>query len=131
MNDIFKIIGIGLMGGVLSLIIKEHRKEYAIFVGIVTSLIIISMSFDIIISIVRRFNNISDTIGIDNNYIEVIIKTVGISYVMEFASEILKDAGEAAIASKITLFGKLTILNLAFPLVFDFLEVCINAINSI
>ena len=30
--DIFKIIGVGLIGGILSMTVKQYKKEYALLV---------------------------------------------------------------------------------------------------
>ena len=39
--DIFKIIGVGLVGGVLSMTVKQYKKEYAILVGLATVVVIL------------------------------------------------------------------------------------------
>ena len=35
--DIFKIIGVGLIGGILSMTVKQYKKEYALLVALATS----------------------------------------------------------------------------------------------
>ena len=50
------------------------------------------------------------------------IKMVGITYVAEFAMNICKDAGYAAVGNQIELFAKLSILVLSIPVLTVFLE---------
>ncbi len=42
--DIFKIIGIGIVGGVLSITVKQYRREYAVMVGLATILAILFLT---------------------------------------------------------------------------------------
>lgn len=63
-------------------------------------------------------------------YIETILKIIGIAYIAEFASQITKDAGQGAIASKIELGGKILILAMAIPILSVLIETIIQMIPS-
>lgn len=54
------------------------------------------------------------------------IKIVGIAYIAEFGSEICKDAGQSAIATKIELAGKVIIAALAFPIIASLLDLIVR-----
>lgn len=60
--------------------------------------------------------------AVDQTYITLILKMVGITYVAEFAMNICKDAGYAAVGNQIELFAKLSILVLSIPVLTVFLE---------
>ncbi len=45
------------------------------------------------------------------------MKIIGIAYVAEFGAQIVRDAGQESIASKIELAGKIFILVLAIPII--------------
>ena len=57
---------------------------------------------------------------VDNSY--EVASIVGITYVAEFAMNICKDAGYAAVGNQIELFAKLSILVLSIPVLTVFLE---------
>lgn len=61
-------------------------------------------------------------VAVDQTYITLILKMVGITYVAEFAMNICKDAGYAAVGNQIELFAKLSILVLSIPVLTVFLE---------
>jgi stage III sporulation protein AD len=63
-------------------------------------------------------------------YVETILKIIGIAYIAEFAAQITKDAGQGAIASKIELGGKITILAMAIPILTLLIETIIKMIPS-
>jgi stage III sporulation protein AD len=72
-----------------------------------------------IMSVVDRLNSY---ISIDQGYLLILFKLIGIAYVCEFASGISRDAGYGAIASQIELLGKLTMLAVSLPVLLAVLE---------
>lgn len=131
MTELFKIIGVAISGGVLAVFLKGYKKEYAMLVGLVTSVVILILALDMVSALVEEFIKLTDKTGINREYIEIIVKTLGIAYISEFGAQLLKDAGENSIASKVELGGKVSILCITLPIISNFLEVCINAVNSI
>ena len=129
--DIFKIIGIGLAGGVLTMTVRHLRPEYGVLTGLITVAVMLSFTLDAIYPAISQISEITDRTGLDAKYVAAVVKVVGIAYVSQFGSEVLRDSGENAIASKVELAGKVVILGLTLPIVKEFLEVCINALSAI
>ena len=115
--DIFKIIGVGLIGGILSMTVKQYKKEYALLDTLETAISQISL--------------ITEKSGVDTRYFTAVMKVVGVAYITQFGAEILRDGGEGAIALKVELAGKVFILGLTLPIVTEFLEVCVNALSAV
>ena len=129
--DIFKIIGIGLAGGLLSMAVKQYRKEYAVLVGLATVTVILFLMLDTLSAAIESIQLITEKSGVDTRYFTAVMKVVGVAYVTQYGAEILRDGGERAIALKVELAGKVFILGLTLPIVTDFLEVCINALSLV
>ena len=127
--SIFQIIGIGIISAVLSVLIKQHRPELAIFLPIAGSILIIFCIIPHLKSVLYVFENITESAGIDNEYIKIVIKVIGVAYICQFASDICKDAGELSIASKIDFGGKILILSLSMPIIYSLLELIKKIIN--
>lgn len=129
--SIFKIIGIGLVGGILSVAVRQYKKEYSMLVGLATLIVILICTIDTIGEVISGIKAITDKSGVDTKYFVAVMKVVGVAYVTQFGSEILRDSGENAIAVKVEMAGKLFILGLTVPIISEFLEVCINAISLV
>ena len=127
--SVFQIIGIGLISTVLSVLIKQHRAELAMFLPIAGSILIIFCILPHLKSVLYLFENISESAGINNQYIKIVIKVIGVAYICQFASDLCKDAGELSIASKIEFAGKVLILSLSMPIIYSLLELIKNIIN--
>ena len=129
--SIFKIIGIGLVGGILSVAVRQYKKEYSMLVGLATLIVILICTIDTIGEVISGIKAITDKSGVDTKYFVAVMKVVGVAYVTQFGSESLRDSGENAIAVKVEMAGKLFILGLTVPIISEFLEVCINAISLV
>ena len=67
--------------------------------------------------------------GVNLFHIEIVLKIIGISYICQFAADICKDAGEASIAGKIELGGKIIIISLSMPIIYNLLDLVNHIIN--
>ncbi len=121
--DIFKIVGIGLSAAVLAVFIKNWRSEIAIQISLVAAAIIFFIAVPYLKIIFQMFRDISNRIGLDVKYINLVLKVIGIAYVAQFGAELCRDSGESALASKIEFGGKIIIVTLSMPVLYSFLEI--------
>ena len=124
--EIVKIIGVGLVALILIIILKQYKPEFTIYVSIIAGAIILLMVMDKLYSIINLLSNISQKVGIGNEFLKIILKITGIAILTEFAVSICKDSGESAIASKIDLGGKIIIISISIPIITALLELVIN-----
>ncbi len=99
---------------------------FVVFVGCTIFLFLI----DEIARIVQMVESIAVEANISTVYVETILKIIGIAYIAEFASQISKDAGQGAIASKIELGAKILILAMAVPILTVLIETILNLLPS-
>ncbi len=121
--DIFKIAGLGIAAAVFAVFIKGWKPELAMQVSLVATVIILAAVLPYLKVIVDMLKDISQQSGIETRYIGVVLKVIGIAFVAQFASELCRDAGESAIASKIEVGGKIIIMTLSMPIIYSLLEV--------
>lgn len=115
--EIIKIIGIGLITLVITIILKEYRKEFAIYPVLIGGMIILFFSLDIFENIINFINELSANSAINNEFLKILLKITGISILIEYAVSICKDSGENAIANKIDLGGKVIIISMSIPII--------------
>lgn len=120
--DIIKIIGIGLIALIIIIIIKQYRPEFAIYVSLIAGALILLLVMDKIGSIIDLLTSLSNKTSINNEFLILLIKLTGIAFLTEFAVSICKDSGEAAIASKVELGGKILIISMSIPIIASLLE---------
>ncbi len=121
--DIFKIAGIGIAAAVFAVFIKGWKPELAMQVSLVATIIILASVLPYLKVVVDMLRDISNQAGIESGYLVVVLKVIGIAYVAQFASELCRDAGESAIASKIEVGGKIIIITISMPIIYSLLEI--------
>ena len=118
--NIIKIIGIGFLTLVISILLKDVKKEFSLYAVIVGTSIILLLSFDTLKNIVEFLENL--TRNLKGDFIEVLLKMTGIAILTEYVVSLCKDTGETAIASKIDFGGKIVLIALSIPVISSTLE---------
>lgn len=124
--EIIKIIGIALIVLVIIIMLKQYRPEYAIFISILTGILILFLVMDRLTGIINLIQSIEDKFSINTQFIALLIKITGIAFLSEFAVSICKDSGEAAIASKIEIGSKIIIISMSIPIISSLLEIILK-----
>lgn len=120
--DIFKIVLIALLSTSLIIIVKQTKPEMAMLISIITVLTIFLFSINKVGQVIELINNLSDRAGISGEFLDIILKIVGIAYVTELGANICKDVGESAIASKVQFAGKCVILVFGINIIGNFVD---------
>lgn len=120
--EIYQLVGIGIVATSLILIIRDLRPEFTIFISLVTGIIIFVALIPNLIYVLDVMRDLSQKVEIEIVYFSTILKIIGIAYIVEFGSQICRDAGENSIAIKIEMAGKLSILVLSIPILLGLME---------
>lgn len=124
--EIIKIVGIALIALIIIIMLKQYRPEYAIFITILTGILILFLVMDRLTGIINLIQTIQSKSSINTQFIALLIKITGIAFLSEFAVSICKDSGEAAIASKIELGSKIIIISMSIPIISSLLEIVLK-----
>ena len=124
--EIIKIIGIGLIGLIIIITLRQYRPEYAIFISILTGILILLLVMDRLSGIINLIQSVKDKFSINTQFIMLLIKITGIAFLSEFAVSICNDSGEGAIASKIELGTKIIIISMSIPIISNLLEIILK-----
>lgn len=120
--DILKVSIFGITAVLMALVLKGCRPEYSYYVSIAVCIcifLLVATKLELLIGYAEKMQKL---IRLDNAYMAMILKMIGITYIAEFASNICKDCGYQTIAGQIELFAKLSILALGMPVILGFME---------
>ena len=99
-----------------SVILKKYAKEYSLAVNILVGFVVIAYLVSNFVPVFNEIKNFMNLAKIPGKYSSVLFKSLGISFVTQFASDSCKDAGEISLASKVETVGKFAIVSIALPL---------------
>ncbi len=126
--EVMQLVGVAIISTTLCLVIKKDRPEIAMFIGILTGIAILLAVIFKLNFIIESIQNLAERANIPSMYITLIIKLIGIAYLMEFAIQLCKDCGEGNIASKLEFGGKIIVMTMSFPILLSIVEMIINII---
>ncbi len=114
--ELFKIIGVAFVTAITSILLKSSKPELSFAVTVTGIIVILLFIIEGMQTTLAIFANISQLTGIENGLMKVLVKIVGVGYLTEFAAGILNDFGSNAVADKVVLGGKITIVVLSLPI---------------
>ena len=126
MNGI-QACGIVICALVICTTFKEIKNDYSLFVRLLITTGIFSVSLGIIYPVLTYIDEISKSTVI-YEYIPILFKALGIAFSVQITADICRDANENSLAERICLFGKAEILVISLPLVKELFALCEKAL---
>lgn len=120
--EIIQVVGLALIATVLILVIKEQKPMFAFLIAAATGVVIFMLLIGKIGAVIEVLKRLAEKSGMESIYLKTVLKIIGIAYIAEFGAQIVRDAGQESIASKIELAGKVLILVLAIPIISIIIE---------
>ncbi len=110
-----RLAAIGIVGAVLAVTLQQQKKELALVLTVVVGVLLLWEGSQYLQKVLDGLRQMAADAGIDGDHLKLLFKLLAISYVVEFGSEVCKDAGQQSLAAKIQLSGKLVMAALAMP----------------
>ncbi|MGC2872949.1 SpoIIIAC/SpoIIIAD family protein [Ihubacter sp. rT4E-8] len=120
--EILKIAALALCAVMLIVLVKNYKPEFGVLTAVACSIIILYFLADSLKYAFAYMSQLYGQLKFGKAYFPVIIKVLAIAYITEFTSQLCKDAGESAIASKVELAGKIIIFCVAIPVFVTILD---------
>ncbi|MEA4970467.1 MAG: SpoIIIAC/SpoIIIAD family protein [Candidatus Pelethousia sp.] len=111
----FKLAGIALLAVSAAVVLRAYRPEMALQLSVAACLFLLAYALSDIAAIRAAVDGVAGRFGLGAEQLKLVFKVIGISYVVQFAAEACRDAGESAIASKVELAGRVLIVAAALP----------------
>ena len=126
--NITQIVAFALLSVFIIVLLKQYKSEYALIASIIASGIIIYFSLSKLEIVINLLEDLINQTGIKKEFFEILLKITGIAYLIDFGSNVCKDVGESAIASKVEFAGKVIIVTMSLPILTTLLETVVEVI---
>ncbi|MNQ98238.1 Stage III sporulation protein AC/AD protein family protein [compost metagenome] len=128
--EIIQIVGLGLIVTILTLIIKEQKPMFAFLLAAFTGIVIFLFLIGKISSVIAVLEDLAVKSNVNIVFLKTILKIIGVAYIAEFGAQIVRDAGQDSIASKIELAGKVLIMVMAIPIITVIIETVVKLLPA-
>lgn len=120
--EIVKIAMFGICGVLLAVILKNSGSQVYVVISMAVSIIIMLYVAAKLAGIISQISYIKKYITVGEEYIGLLIKIIGITYITQFASDICRDNGYSVVAGQIEMFCRIAVAALSMPLVLVLFE---------
>ena len=128
--EIIQVVGLGFLATILILVVKEQKPIFAFLLAVSTSVMIFLFLIGKIGNVIQMLEDLAESSGVQVIYLKTVLKIIGIAYIAEMGAQVVRDAGQESIASKIEMAGKVLILVLAVPIISIIIETVLKLLPA-
>lgn len=129
MNFIVKIVIVAFVYLLLSLFLKDIRREYVYLMRVATIILVATLLAEEVSGYFSELIGLFEFVDFDYQHIKLILKVVGITVLTDIVCDVLEENGEKSISNVVTLSSKFLILFLTIPLVKTILIFCLKLVE--
>lgn len=126
------MLAIGIIGIAVVMVAIQFRTikpEYGIMISIVGCIFIFAYSLTKISDLLDIVDRLSSLTSISREYIKILFKITGITFIAEISSDIAKDSGYMAVANQVQIFAKLSVLVISLPVFAELISAVGNLLS--
>src|SRR5699024_5472581 len=112
------------------IILKDIEPAFAYLLLLITSIFILVVVIQQIHIIIQMIQSLVNKAQINSVFIETILKIIGIAYITELVSNVMKDANQTSIAANVEPSGRIFIIMLAVPIITTVVKTIIQFIPT-
>ena len=118
-----------IIAAIICKLMERYNKEYTIFISIAVCCGVMISVFTAVAPVIELLETLLSGSGVSDSSIVLLFKAVGVCYLSQFAYDICKDNGLAALASQAELIGKVTVILIAMPLFESVISIISRLVN--
>ncbi len=122
-----KLAGFAVCAAVMAMMLRRMRPEAGTVTALAGGIIATLLVLPALSRVISGVTALASLGGISDGYMSQLLKVGGVSLLMDFAAQTCRDAGEAGLAMKVELGGRVMLIALALP----FMETLLRQILSL
>ena len=128
--DILKIVFLGILTTLLYALLRQLKPETAPLVVLAGAAVIIIALTDGLLGISEEIDGMMELAGLEKENVSILMKSLGICVVTQFAADICYDNSYSSIAAAVELAGRVGAIALAMPMIKTVAQLAIGLING-
>lgn len=115
-------MGLAVAGAALCMTVRVWQPQMAGIISAAAGLILLLAALESIQDVQTAFTRLERLGGLQDGYLQILLKVLGVSYVTELAAQTCCDLGENGLSLKVELAGKLCVFSMTAPMLLKLLE---------
>lgn len=124
--ELLKIAAVGVTCALIVLYLKNSDSQLAGLATVASGVLLLVLTLGYISDFLALFTSLGDYAQIGGQVIKIVIKILGISYLVEFTADVIDDMGLKSISDKVVFAGKILIITSAFPVIENLIKIVVD-----
>jgi len=125
---VWQYFGLAVAAAAACMVVRTQQPQMAALCASAAGLMLIGLALKNVGDLQNMFQRLTAMAGLQEGYLQTLLKALGISYAAEMASQVCADLGENGLAAKVGLMGKLCVFTLTAPLMMTILEMILELV---
>lgn len=121
--ELLKIAAVGVTCALIVLYLKNSDSQLAGLATVASGVLLLVLTIGYISDFLALLTSLGDYAQIGGQVIKIVIKILGISYLVEFTADVIDDMGLKSISDKVVFAGKILIITAAFPVIENLIKI--------
>ena len=124
--NIISAMGFIVVCAVLSVLFKQYKPEYTVYINIVSGAVILLFVIGFVTEPLFKIHDALQKAGLSSDYFYILLKCLGICYITSFIGDLCKDSGQTSLEGKVYLIGKSAVFVMSFSLLENLFNVAVS-----
>lgn len=124
--NILAVCGAAVIASILAVLLKKQGSEYSFILTVCSVTLIVTYVLSSVVLSLTSVREIFQKTNLNNRYIEILLRCVGICFLTEFSCDCCKDASQSALSGVVLMAGRICVLITSLPLFTEFLNLALS-----
>lgn len=124
--ELMKIAAVGVVCSLVVVYLKNSDSQLAGLATVASGVLLLILTVGYAADFLSLLTSLGDYAQTGGQVVKIVIKILGISYLVEFTADVIDDMGLKSISDKVVLAGKILIITAAFPVIENLIKIVIN-----
>ena len=125
---VWQWFGLAAAAAAVCMVVRAQQPQMASVCACAAGLMLAAMALESMGDLRELFGRLNALAGLQEGYLQPLLKAMGISFAAELAAQICTDLGENGLAVKVGLMGRLCVFALTAPLMMSILEMILELV---
>lgn len=124
--ELVKIAAVGVVCSLVVVYLKNSDSQLAGLATVASGVLLLILTVGYAADFLSLLTSLGDYAQTGGQVVKIVIKILGISYLVEFTADVIDDMGLKSVSDKVVLAGKILIITAAFPVIENLIKIVIN-----
>lgn len=124
--ELMKIAAVGVVCSLVVVYLKNSDSQLAGLATVASGVLLLILTVGYAADFLSLLTSLGDYAQTGGQVVKIVIKILGISYLVEFTADVIDDMGLKSVSDKVVLAGKILIITAAFPVIENLIKIVIN-----